>query len=100
MLSGVIGDTAQRVGEPCTRIDVVELCGDDQAVDGGSVFTAAIRSGEQPDFASDRDAAQRALCCIVGGLPQTLWVCSIHVFFWCGSGKRSTHWRQQCVDIA
>ena len=57
--SGVIGDAAQRVGEPCTGIDVVEPCGDDQAVDGSSAFAAAVRAGEQPRVASDRDTAQR-----------------------------------------
>jgi hypothetical protein len=38
----LIVDPAQFVGEPCLRIDIVEFGGDDQRVDGGGAFTAAV----------------------------------------------------------
>jgi len=47
-------------------VDVVELGGDDQAVDDGGALAAAVRTGEQPRLAAERDAAQRPLGGIVG----------------------------------
>ena len=64
--SGVIGDAAQRVGEPGLRIDVVEFGGADQRVDGRGTLTATVGAGEQPGFAAERDAAQRAFGGVVG----------------------------------
>jgi hypothetical protein len=53
----VIGDAGQHVGEPGLRIDVVELCGDDQAVEEGGTLAAAIGAGEQPGLSAESQAA-------------------------------------------
>ena len=63
---GMVGDAGEHVGEPGLRIDVVELGGDDQAVDDGGALAAAVGAGEQPCLAAERDAAQRSLGGIVG----------------------------------
>jgi len=42
------------------RIDVVQLTGLDQRSDGGPVFGAAIRAGEQSIFSIERDGADGA----------------------------------------
>src|SRR5882757_4872668 len=56
----------QQVGEPGLRIDVVELGGLDQRVDGRGATAAGVRAGEGPVVAADSDAAQRALGGVVG----------------------------------
>ena len=77
----VIGDAAQHVGEPGLRVDVVELGGRDQGVDGGGTLAATVRAGEQPRSAPEGNTAQGAFGGIVGqadaavveetGAPQT-----------------------------
>jgi len=61
----VIGDAAEYVGEPCLRVDVIELGGADQRVHHSGTLATAVGPGEQPGFAADRNAAQRApqRCC-------------------------------------
>lgn len=44
----MIGDSVEHVGQPCLGVDVVHLCGDDEAVHDGGPPPAAIGSGEQP----------------------------------------------------
>jgi hypothetical protein len=50
---GMIMDACQDVGEPGARIDVVQLGGDDDAVDGGSPFAATVGSAEQPCLSTE-----------------------------------------------
>jgi hypothetical protein len=45
----MVNDTADGVGQPGLGIDAVQLCGLDQAVDGGGTVAALIRACKQPD---------------------------------------------------
>ena len=63
----MIGDAREDVGEPGLRIDIVELRGLDQRVDDGRALPAAIGPAEQPCLATERNAAERALCGVVKG---------------------------------
>jgi hypothetical protein len=54
----VIRQTSERVREPSLRIDVVELGGCDQRVDGGGAAAAFVGAGEGPVLAADGDGAQ------------------------------------------
>ena len=65
-VDGVIGDARQHVGEPGSRIDIVELCGLNQRVHEGSPLAATLRAGEEPGASSQSDTAQGALGGIVG----------------------------------
>ena len=47
-LDGMAGNAHEDVGEPCLRVDVVELCGADQGVHDRRAATAAIRADEEP----------------------------------------------------
>jgi hypothetical protein len=58
---GMVGDAVDGVAQPGFGIDLVELGGLDEAVDGGGAVAALIGAGEQPVLAADGDAAQRAL---------------------------------------
>ena len=51
----MIRQTGKHVGEPGLRIDVVELGGLDERVDGGGAPAAFVGSGEGPVAASDRN---------------------------------------------
>ena len=62
----MILQAGQHVGEPGLRIDVVELGGLDQGVDGGGAPAAGVGAGEGPVVAADGDAAQRPLGGVVG----------------------------------
>lgn len=42
MVLGDVGDAREDVGEPCLRIDVVELWGADKAQHEGRALTAAV----------------------------------------------------------
>ena len=55
----------QHVGEPSLRVDVVELGGDDQAIEKSGALSATIGSGEQPGLAPQRQATQRSFGAIV-----------------------------------
>ena len=57
----MIRNSGEHVGEPCLRIDVVELAGDDQRIHGRRTRAAAVGAGEQPVLASERDTSERAL---------------------------------------
>lgn len=54
----VILQARQHVCEPGLRVDVVELRGLDQRVDGGGAPAAGVGAGEGPVVAADGDAAQ------------------------------------------
>lgn len=56
----MVVDPRQDIGEPSARVNIVELGGGDQGVDGGRTLAAAVRSHEQPGLAADGDAAQGA----------------------------------------
>ena len=60
-LSGMIRQPGEHVGEPSLRIDVVELGGRDQRIDGCGATAAFVRTGEGPVAAPDRDATQLSL---------------------------------------
>jgi len=60
------GDAAEYVGEPGQRVDVVELRRHDQRGHGRSTVGTAFGTGEQPGFASQGKAAQRAFGRVVG----------------------------------
>jgi hypothetical protein len=62
----MIGNAGQDVGEPCARVDVVQLGRDDERVHRCRPLAAAIASCEQPCLAADRYAAQRTFGGIVG----------------------------------
>ena len=64
--SRVSGNARQHVREPGQRIDAVHLCGDDQTVHGRRPLAAAIGAAEEPGLPAKGDAAQPALCRIVG----------------------------------
>jgi hypothetical protein len=49
----MIWQAGERIGEPSLRVDVVELCGRDQCVEGGGAATAFVGAGEGPVFAPD-----------------------------------------------
>ena len=55
-LGRMILQARQDIGEPGPRVDVVELCGLDQSVDGGGTTAAIIRAGERPVVAVNGDA--------------------------------------------
>ena len=44
----MLGDAAQDVGEPCLRVDPIELGGADQGVDRRRALATTIGTGEQP----------------------------------------------------
>ena len=62
----MIVDAAQAVGEPGFGVDIVELGGGDQSVDGGGPLAAAIGAAEGPVLAAEGNAAQLALGGVVG----------------------------------
>jgi hypothetical protein len=68
----MLGDERQNVGQPGMRIDVVELAGDDQTVEQRRALAAAIRTGEQPSLAAERQAAQGPLRSVVGEADPTV----------------------------
>ena len=53
------------IGEPGTWIDVIELAGLDERLDGGGALTAAVGTGEGPVVPADGNAAQGPLGGIV-----------------------------------
>jgi hypothetical protein len=62
----VIGQAGEHVGEPGLGIDVVELGGGDQRIDGGGAPAAFIGSGEGPVLAADGDSTYLAFSGVVG----------------------------------
>jgi hypothetical protein len=62
----VIGHARQYVGEPGTRIDLVQLGGDEQGRNRRGSLAAAVRAREQPSLPAEGYATQRSLCGVVG----------------------------------
>src|SRR5579863_4520691 len=60
-LGGMIGQASEHVSEPGARIDVVELAGRDQRIDGGGPTTPFVGAGEGPVATPERHDAQGAL---------------------------------------
>ena len=58
-LCRVVLDAGEDIGEPGARIDVVELRGLDQRVDGGGTLGAGVGAREGPVVPADGDAAKR-----------------------------------------
>jgi hypothetical protein len=56
--SRVVGDAVQHIGEPGLWVDVVELGGADQRVDGRGAFAVRLGTEEQEVLAGDGDGAQ------------------------------------------
>ena len=67
-----VGDAGENVGQISERVDIVELTGFDEGGDGGPMFGAAIRTGEQCVFPVQRDGTDRALDGIVVELNVTI----------------------------
>jgi hypothetical protein len=63
--SGMVCDAGNGVSQRSLWIDTVELCGLDQAVDGGSTLAAFIGASEQLVLAAEGDASERALSAVV-----------------------------------
>src|SRR4051794_13821157 len=59
-LGGVVWQAGEHVGKPGLRVDVVELCGGDQAVDGSRASAAFVGAGEGPVLAAQGDGPQLA----------------------------------------
>ncbi len=59
------GNARQHIGEPGQRIDAVHF-GDDQTVHSRRPLASAIGAAEEPGLPAKGDAAQPALCRIVG----------------------------------
>src|SRR4051794_18720680 len=73
----MVGQPLQNVSQPGPRVDVIELGGLDQAVEGRRAFSAAIRAGEQVVLAPDRHLlvilpiSGRKSWSIIAGIPST-----------------------------
>jgi hypothetical protein len=61
----VVGDAAEGVGEPCLRVDAVQLGGLYQGIDDGGGFAATLGPHEHVVFATNGDAAHGAFGCVV-----------------------------------
>lgn len=48
LVDGMIGDAFEDVAKVSFRIELIELCGAEQAVDIGGAFAAIVGAGEQP----------------------------------------------------
>jgi hypothetical protein len=62
----MIGQAGEHIGEPGLRVDVIELGGLDQRIDGGGAPAAFVGSGEGPVLAPDGDGPQYAFGGVVG----------------------------------
>ena len=63
---GMIGQSGKDIREPSLRVNVIELGGRNQGVDGGGATPAFVGAGESPVVTSERDGAQLSLSGIVG----------------------------------
>lgn len=61
----MVTDAAEDIGEPGTRIDIIQAGGDDQGIHRRRALPTAIRSGEQPGLSSNGDAPKCAFRRIV-----------------------------------
>ncbi len=64
-LGGMIGQPSQHIGEPGLRIDIVELGGGDQRVDGCCAPAALVGAREGSVAAPNRDGTELAFGGIV-----------------------------------
>ena len=62
----MVGQPGEDVGEPGLRVDVVELGGFDEGVDGGGALATVVGTGEGPVATADGDTAQGPLGGVVG----------------------------------
>jgi len=62
----MIGQSGKDIREPSLRVNVIELGGRNQGVDGGGATPAFVGAGESPVVTSERDGAQLSLSGIVG----------------------------------
>jgi len=58
-------DDAERVGEPCVRIDAVQLAGFDQRGDDGPVFGTGVMTGKERVLPVERNRTDGPLDSIV-----------------------------------
>ena len=61
----MIGQAAKDVSEPGARVDVVELAGFDQRIDGRRAAPAGVRAAEGPVFSPDGHTANGTLGSVV-----------------------------------
>ena len=61
----MIGQFRKHMGEPCLRIDVVELASFNQRIDASGSLRAFVRARESPIATSDGDATILAFCRII-----------------------------------
>src|SRR5512147_2050244 len=59
------GDAGEHVAQPGERVDAVQLAGLDQTIDGGGTLSAGIRTGEEPIFPAEGDAADGVFGAVV-----------------------------------
>jgi hypothetical protein len=57
-VDGVVGDTGEDVSQVAFRVDAVEIGCAEKRIDGSGPFSAAIGTGEEIVFSSERDDAQ------------------------------------------
>src|SRR4051794_26885655 len=58
-------DASEHIGQPCLRIDVVELGRHDQRGHGRRPVSAALGTGEEPRLSPQRKSSKSTLGCIV-----------------------------------
>jgi len=61
----MVVDPVEHLGQPGTRIDVVEFGGDDERVHGYGTLTTTIGTGEQPRLATKGNTAQGSFSGII-----------------------------------
>ena len=64
-VDGMRGDAGEHVAQPGERVDAVQLAGLDQTIDGGGTLSAGIRTGEEPIFPAEGDAADGVFGAVV-----------------------------------
>lgn len=62
----MIGDASEHVGKPSARVDVVQLAGFEERVDGCGTRPPVTEPAKVQFFAAERDTAHSALCGVVG----------------------------------
>ena len=60
-----VSDLAEHIGQPCLRIDVVELGRHDQRGHGCRPVSAALGTGEEPRLSPQRKSSKSTLGCTV-----------------------------------
>ncbi len=49
----MVGNALEDIGQPCLRINAIQLCRFDQRIGDGGGSPASLRSGEEPVFPAD-----------------------------------------------